>query len=159
MISLTGNGSETKPLNLLLVEDDDGDAKAVERAFRSVKVVNAITRAVDGIEALDLLRGENGATKIASPYMLLVDLNMPRMGGLEFLAEVREDEELANSVIFVLTTSDAPSDIAKAYEQKIAGYIIKENAYDTVKAAMEMLGAFVEIVSLEGRPQLQAAAQ
>jgi DNA-binding NarL/FixJ family response regulator len=58
-----------------------------------------------------------------------------------------------------LTTSDAPSDIAKAYEQKIAGYIIKENAYDTVKAAMEMLGAFVEIVSLEGRPQLQAAAQ
>ncbi|WP_254682818.1 hypothetical protein [Phaeobacter inhibens] len=62
---------------------------------------------------------------------------------------MREDKELANSVIFVLTTSDAPSDIAVAYEHKIAGYIVKENAYDAVKSAVEMLGAYVEIVSLK----------
>jgi CheY-like chemotaxis protein len=149
---------DKETVTFLIVDDDEVAVMAIRRALNKMRFVNPVEVVGDGQEALDLLRGVNSKA-LAKPYIILLDLNMPRMGGLEFLAEVREDEELANSVIFVLTTSDAPSDIAKAYEQKIAGYIIKENAYDTVKAAMEMLGAFVEIVSLEGRPQLQAAAQ
>lgn len=144
---------------ILVVDDNELDVERIRRGFARLDIRNIVLHAKDGIDALDALRGTGGRQRLPRPDIILLDLNMPRMGGLEFLAEVREDEELANSVIFVLTTSDAPSDIAKAYEQKIAGYIIKENAYDTVKAAMEMLGAFVEIVSLEGRPQLQAAAQ
>lgn len=62
---------------------------------------------------------------------------------------MREDVELTNSVVFVLTTSDAPRDIAIAYQHKIAGYIVKEGAYDTVKSAIEMLGAYMEIVAFE----------
>ena len=70
-----------RPVNIVLVEDDDGDAKAVRRAFQKAKIANPFVRAVDGLDALDILRGANGKAKVASPYLLLVDLNMPRMGG------------------------------------------------------------------------------
>lgn len=148
MISLTGNGSETKPLNLLLVEDDDGDAKAVERAFRSVKVVNAITRAVDGIEALDLLRGENGATKIASPYMLLVDLNMPRMSGIELVEELRKDKTLNQTLVFILTTSKIEEDRIAAYNLNVAGFIYKETAGRDFLKLVEMIDRYWRIIEV-----------
>ncbi|AUR00115.1 response regulator [Phaeobacter inhibens] len=137
-------------VTFLIVDDDEVAVMAIKRALKKLRLVNPIEVVGDGQEALDLLRGVNSAA-LERPYIILLDLNMPRMGGLEFLAEVREDKELANSVIFVLTTSDAPSDIAVAYEHKIAGYIVKENAYDAVKSAVEMLGAYVEIVSLENK--------
>ncbi|AHD08482.1 response regulator [Phaeobacter gallaeciensis] len=137
-------------VTFLIVDDDEVAVMAIKRALKKLRLVNPIEVVGDGQEALDLLRGVN-STALERPYIILLDLNMPRMGGLEFLAEVREDKELANSVIFVLTTSDAPSDIAVAYEHKIAGYIVKENAYDAVKSAVEMLGAYVEIVSLENK--------
>ncbi|MEK0165389.1 response regulator [Phaeobacter sp. A36a-5a] len=137
-------------VTFLIVDDDEVAVMAIKRALKKLRLVNPVEVVGDGQEALDLLRGVNAAA-LERPYIILLDLNMPRMGGLEFLAEVREDKELANSVIFVLTTSDAPSDIAVAYEHKIAGYIVKENAYDAVKSAVEMLGAYVEIVSLENK--------
>lgn len=153
MISLTGNGSETKPLNLLLVEDDDGDAKAVERAFRSVKVVNAITRAVDGIEALDLLRGENGATKIASPYMLLVDLNMPRMSGIELVEELRKDKTLNQTLVFILTTSKIEEDRIAAYNLNVAGFIYKETAGRDFLKLVEMIDRYWRIIEVPVQSQ------
>ncbi|MFV1443211.1 response regulator [Phaeobacter sp. JH20_36] len=137
-------------VTFLIVDDDEVAVMAIKRALKKLRLVNPVEVVGDGQEALDLLRGVNAAA-LERPYIILLDLNMPRMGGLEFLSEVREDKELANSVIFVLTTSDAPSDIAVAYEHKIAGYIVKENAYDAVKSAVEMLGAYVEIVSLENK--------
>ncbi|MFV1463566.1 response regulator [Phaeobacter sp. JH57H2] len=137
-------------VTFLIVDDDEVAVMAIKRALKKLRLVNPVEVVGDGQEALDLLRGVNAAA-LERPYIILLDLNMPRMGGLEFLAEVREDKELANSVIFVLTTSDAPSDIAVAYEHKIAGYFVKENAYDAVKSAVEMLGAYVEIVSLENK--------
>lgn len=153
MISLTGNDSETKPLNLLLVEDDDGDAKAVERAFRSVKVVNAITRAVDGIEALDLLRGENGATKIASPYMLLVDLNMPRMSGIELVEELRKDKTLNQTLVFILTTSKIEEDRIAAYNLNVAGFIYKETAGRDFLKLVEMIDRYWRIIEVPVQSQ------
>ncbi|MFV1636217.1 MULTISPECIES: response regulator [Phaeobacter] len=137
-------------VTFLIVDDDEVAVMAIKRALKKLRLVNPVEVVGDGQEALDLLRGVNAAA-LERPYIILLDLNMPRMGGLEFLSEVREDKELANSVIFVLTTSDAPSDIAVAYEHKIAGYIVKENARDAVKSAVEMLGAYVEIVSLENK--------
>ncbi len=83
----------SKPLNILLVEDDDGDAKAVNRAFQKAKIANLMLRAVDGMEALDMLRGTNGKEKIAAPYILLVDVNMPRMSGIQLIHAIREDDD------------------------------------------------------------------
>jgi CheY-like chemotaxis protein len=135
-------------VTFLIVDDDEVAVMSIQRALSKLRLVLPVELAKDGQEALDLLRGVRSAA-IERPYIILLDLNMPRMGGLEFLAEVREDVELSNSVVFVLTTSDAPSDIAIAYEHKIAGYIVKEGAYDPVKSAIEMLGAYMEIVALE----------
>ena len=101
---------EANTLNLILVEDDDGDAKAVVRAFKKEKVLNPITRAKDGIEALELLRGENGQTKPKKPYALLIDINMPRMNGIDLIKEIRVDKNLNQSVIFMLTTSKREED-------------------------------------------------
>ena len=81
----------TTPIGILLVDDDDGDVKAVQRAFTKVRIVNPIERAIDGIDALEMLRGTNGRSKINDPYLLLVDLNMPRMNGVELVREMRAD--------------------------------------------------------------------
>ena len=115
-------------LNILLVEDDDGDAKAVKRAFSREKIANQIVRAEDGIEALELLRGQNGKEKLPSLFIILVDLNMPRMGGIELIEEIRNDAELNKSIIFVLTTSKSEEDKVSSYELNVAGYIVKETA-------------------------------
>lgn len=120
---------------------------AVRRAFDRMMIPNPLERARDGIEALEALR-TNRRAPVPRPLVVLLDLNMPRMDGLEFLGAVRSDEELQGSVVFVMTTSDAPEDIAAAYKHKIAGYVVKEDAYGSIKAAIAMLGAYVEIVRL-----------
>lgn len=135
-------------ISFLVVDDDAVAVMAIKRAIRNMRLTNPVETAGDGLEALQRLRGEDGAA-LQRPYIILLDLNMPRMGGLEFLSNLREDVELANSVVFVMTTSDAPGDIAGAYSHKIAGYILKDDAQDSFKAAIGMLNAYTEIVSLE----------
>lgn len=135
-------------ISFLIVDDDAVAVMAIKRAIRNLRLTNPVETAGDGLEALQCLRGEDGEG-LKRPYIILLDLNMPRMGGLEFLSNLREDVELANSVVFVMTTSDAPDDIAGAYSQKIAGYILKDDAQDSFKAAMGMLNTYTEIVSLE----------
>lgn len=117
-----------KPLNIVLVEDDDGDAMAVLRAFRKSEIANAIVRAVDGMEALEMLRGTNGKQKVPSPYILMIDLNMPRMNGIQLVQALRADTALRHSIAFILTTSKRDEDKAAAYDLNIAGYIVKEGA-------------------------------
>ncbi|NND99145.1 MAG: response regulator, partial [Pirellulaceae bacterium] len=120
---------ETQPVTLLVVDDDEVDAQGIERAFRKQKIANPLVFATDGIEALKILRGDDGPT-VHRPFLILLDLNMPRMGGLEFLGELRADERLRDSIVFVLTTSDADQDKIAAYEKNVAGYIVKARAGD-----------------------------
>ena len=94
--------SETKPVTIFLVEDDEVEAEAVTRAFRKAHIGNPIETARDGVEALERLRGQNGQQKLEKPYLILLDLNMPRMNGLEFLQELRGDADLSSTVVFVL---------------------------------------------------------
>lgn len=117
---------EPGALEIILVEDDDADAKAVHRALERSQVARPAARLIDGVEALAYLRGESGTPPPC--YVLLVDLNMPRMNGLELLAEIRRDARLHPAVAFLLTTSSDFGDIAAAYAQNVAGYIVKENA-------------------------------
>jgi CheY-like chemotaxis protein/anti-sigma regulatory factor (Ser/Thr protein kinase) len=127
-VANTSRVANEEPIRLLLVEDDDGDARAIERAFRQANIPIQILRAVDGIEALDMLRGLNARAKIPAPCILLVDLNMPRMGGLQTVKALREDEALNKSIVFVLTTSKNGVDKLAAYNLNVAGYIEKETA-------------------------------
>ena len=97
------------------------------RAFKSRKIANPISFAHDGIDALDMLRGTNGRERLPRPYLILLDLNMPRMDGVEFLIELRKDQDLKKSIVFVMTTSGADEDKVKAYNLGVAGYILKTN--------------------------------
>jgi CheY-like chemotaxis protein len=94
-------------VNLLLVEDDEVDIQGLKRAFTKSRIGNPITVARDGIEALEILRGQNGREKLAKPHLILLDLNMPRMNGIEFPEAIRNDNELKTTVVFMITTSKA----------------------------------------------------
>lgn len=121
-----------KTVHFLVVEDDEVDVKALKRAFKELHLANPVRFARDGIEALEILRGENGQEKLEKPYLVLLDLNMPRMNGIEFLDEVREDPEHHCALVFVLTTSSAEEDRIKSYDKNVAGYMLKSNAGDTL---------------------------
>ena len=97
-----------RPYKILLVNDDDICAMVLKRAMRRLELPNTFYIANDGIEALELLRGNDNSAPVETPYLVLLDLDMLRMSGLEFLREVREDTRLKNTGVFVLTTSADP---------------------------------------------------
>ncbi len=134
-----------KDVTLLLVDDDDVDVMGIQRALKKLQIVNPIVRARDGIEGMAKLRECIASRR---PYLVLLDLNLPRLNGLEVLAEIRKDPQLASAVVFVLTTSKAEEDKALAYKHNIAGYIIKSQVGDGVMRAMEMLQGYWRVVEL-----------
>ncbi|EAR52373.1 response regulator [Oceanicola granulosus HTCC2516] len=103
-------------------------------------------RVIDGVEALSLLRGESG--RAPPRYVLLVDLNMPRMNGIEFLAELRSDPRLKRAVVFVITTSDDVRDLMAAYGEQVAGYILKQRAGPNFDSLVATLDHYRRIVRL-----------
>ena len=125
-------------LHVLLVEDDDVDAMAFQRHVGKSSLPAEIHRAVDGVEALAMLRSPG--SELNSPLMIVLDLNMPRMNGDEFLTELRADPALRNSVVLVLTTSDAATDLIASYDKNVAGYVLKSR----VGERFETLIAFLE---------------
>jgi CheY-like chemotaxis protein len=126
-------------VNVLLVEDDEVDRQAIRRAFKERKIGNPTYEARDGLEALDVLRGHNGRPRLARPYLILLDLNMPRMTGLEFLEQLRGDAGLRDSIVFVLTTSREEQDRIAAYDLNVAGYMLKSDVGQSFIDAVTML--------------------
>lgn len=137
-----------KEVTVLLVEDNDIDAEAVERGFRKHRIANQIRRAVDGLEAFELLSQENTTNPIARPFLILLDINLPRMNGIEFLKKLRDDHDLRNSIVFVLTTSDNDRDKINAYRLNVAGYILKSNVGEGFVNLVNMLDHYWKIVEL-----------
>jgi CheY-like chemotaxis protein len=139
-----------KTLTILLVDDDKVDVMAVKRSFRELKIANPIVEARNGIEALDRLRGQNGHQKVPSPCLVLLDLNMPRMGGVEFLNKLRRDEALRSTLVFVMTTSGAADDRARAYDMNIAGYVLKHRPGQSFLEAISMLEHYWRVIEFPG---------
>lgn len=136
--------SEYKEVNLLMIEDDDIDATALKRALHKLKLLNPIYRARDGLEAIEILR----AGSIPSPYIILLDLNMPRMNGLEFLEELRSDPVLTQAIVFVLTTSKSDEDIFAAYREHVAGYLLKQRMDNDFLQVVSLLNHYWRIVEM-----------
>ncbi len=139
---------QTKPVTLIVIEDDDIEAKSIERAFKKAKVANPLRRAIDGVDGLALLRGEQGHAPVSGPYMLLVDINMPRMNGIEFVQALRGDEELDSSIVFILSTSKREEDKLAAYDLNVAGYIVKENAGEDFLNLIALMDCYWRVVEL-----------
>jgi len=112
-------------LTILVIEDDDVAAEAIDRSLKKHGVDVPTVHAENGAEALEILRGKSSKHVSGSPLVVLLDLNMPVMNGFEFLREVRSDPKLSSLVVFVLTTSDADADRTRAYQEHVAGYMVK----------------------------------
>lgn len=132
-------------VTILVVDDDRVDVMAVRRAFRRSGLDNAMVFAADGIEALEKLRDKKSVPR---PFLVLLDLNMPRMNGIEFLDAARKDPDLCDSVVFVLTTSKDVMDKRRAYSRNIAGYIVKEDTRDGYLNTAELLESYARVVEL-----------
>jgi len=114
--------ADTKILNILLVEDDEVDVMNVRRAFKKNNITNPMWVAGNGLEALEMLRS---GTVPKERRLILLDLNMPKMNGIEFLRELRADQDLVSASVVVLTTSNDERDKVEAYNLNVAGYLLK----------------------------------
>jgi len=112
-------------MNILLVEDDDVTRECVRRGLKRGGANFPFTTAEDGQEAIEILRGASPTKHIDAPLVVLLDLNMPRMNGFEFLEVLRSDADLTKTMVFVLTTSDVDSDKDRAYRSHISGFMVK----------------------------------
>lgn len=141
-----------EPLAILLVEDDDIDAEAVERALAKRGLPHRLLRAVDGQCALRLLREEVlGARPLQrQPVLVLLDLNLPRVGGIEFLRQLRADPGLRRSVVVALSTSDDPVDRDAAWEANVAAYVVKSRAGEDHERLMDLIASYVRVVAFPG---------
>jgi CheY-like chemotaxis protein len=143
-----GNGGrviEEKVLNILLVEDDQVDVMNVKRAFEKNRITNPLFVAGNGVEALEMLR--SGAVP-GTRRMILLDLNMPRMNGIEFLKELRQDRVLHNIPVVVLTTSNDERDKVEAYNFNVAGYLLKPVTFVNFVELMAALNKYWALVEL-----------
>jgi CheY-like chemotaxis protein len=132
-------------LNVLLVEDDDVDVMNVKRAFKKNHIANPLWVAGNGLEGLEVLRG---AEMPRERRLVLLDLNMPKMTGIEFLRELRADPDLQGTPVVVLTTSDDERDRVEAYNLNVAGYILKPVTFVNFVEAMATLNKYWTLVEM-----------
>ena len=132
-------------LNILLVEDDDVDVMNVRRAFQKNHIANPLFVAANGVEALEQLRSGRIPR---DRRIILLDLNMPQMNGIEFLREVRHDPELNLTPVIVLTTSNDERDRIEAYNLNVAGYLLKPVTFSNFCEVMAALNKYWALVEL-----------
>ncbi|MEM6835637.1 MAG: response regulator [Cyanobacteria bacterium P01_C01_bin.120] len=133
-----------KVVNILLVEDDEVDVMNVKRAFQRNRITNPLFVAGNGLEALAMLRGQHeaGSNLPDTRRIILLDINMPKMNGIEFLQELRQDQRLAMTPVVVLTTSDEDQDRIEAYKLNVAGYILKPVTFSSFAEVMAALNRY-----------------
>jgi CheY-like chemotaxis protein len=136
---------KAQPLNILVVEDDEVDVMNIKRSLEKSHITNPVFVAADGIEALEMLR--SGSVP-ASRRLVLVDLSMPRMNGIEFLQEVRKDPSLAPTPVVVLTTSKDDRDVIDAYKLNVAGYLVKPLTFAAFCELMVTLNKYWTLVEV-----------
>ena len=129
------------PIEILLVEDNDGDVFLTQEALRSAKVTNRLSVVHDGVEAMEFLRQSGKYAQAPRPDLILLDLNMPRMDGREVLAAIKPDPDLRQIPVVVLTSSKAEQDVLRAYDLHANCYIVKPvdfaSLIDVVKCVEE----------------------
>ncbi len=132
-------------VTILLVEDNPDHAELVMRSFAVHQIANKIYQAHDGAEALDYLfqrASYSDPQTSPRPNVILLDLNLPRINGLEVLKKIKDDRQLRNIPVVILTTSEAEQDIAKAYEYHANSYLVKPIDYDKFTKLMDELGVY-----------------
>ena len=134
----------SRVVTILLVEDDEVDVKALKWAFDKLKVANPLVIARDGTEALEMLK------ELPRPYLIITDINMPRMNGIELLRKIRESEAFRDAIVFVLTTSNDEQDKIDAYGLNVAGYMLKTDMGTSFTRAISLIDNYWKVVEFPG---------
>jgi two-component system, chemotaxis family, response regulator Rcp1 len=146
-----GAWEEGVPVEILLVEDSPGDVRLTEEALKEAKVLNRLTVASDGVEAMEALRGQGRFTQTPRPDIILLDLNLPRKDGREVLKEIKNDPSLKRIPVVVLTTSRAEEDVVRAYDLHANCYITKPVDFRQFIAVVQSIEDFwLAVVKLPG---------
>jgi CheY-like chemotaxis protein len=140
----------SESLEILLAEDDEGQAFLVQRNLERAGISNRITRVVDGQQALDFIfrQGRFTAREITGPLLLILDINMPRIDGIEVLTKLKATKETAKLPVIMLTTTDDPREIERCYDLGCNVYITKPVEYEDFVEAVKRLGLFLQIVQV-----------
>jgi CheY-like chemotaxis protein len=141
-----------EPLTILLAEDDDGHARLIERNLKRAGFINRVVRARDGQEALDAVRNGPDGLPADNQFLLLLDINMPRIDGMEVLRQLKADPGTARIPVIMLTTTDDPREVERCYQLGCSVYITKPVRYEDFVEALTRLGMFLEIIKLPAVP-------
>jgi CheY-like chemotaxis protein len=136
---------DEKVINILLVDDDEVDVMTVKRAFARANISNPIFVATNGIEALEMLRKD---ALPAKRRLVLLDINMPKMNGIEFLRELRADPDLQSITVVALTTSNADRDRVEAYKLNVAGYLLKPVTFQQFAEVMATINKYWALMEM-----------
>ena len=135
---------------VLIVEDDDGHARLIEKNLRRASIKNEMLRFTDGQQILDFLfrRGEGRTREHCAPYLLLLDIRIPKMDGIEVLRQVKQDEELRKVPVIMLTTMDDPREVEVCHDLGCSNYIVKPVEFDKFAEVLSRLGLFLKIIQV-----------
>ena len=149
-----------EPVVILLAEDDEGHAQLVQRNLKRAGITNEVQRVEDGQLALDYVRREgNFADRTRNgPLLVLLDINMPRIDGIEVLRQIKADTSLATIPVIMLTTTDNPREIEACYQLGCSIYITKPVEYEPFVEAIKRLGLFLQVVRVPRENQLPIGA-
>jgi CheY-like chemotaxis protein len=134
----------SRVVTILLVEDDEVDVKALRWAFDKLKIANPLVIASDGVDALEKL------AELPRPYLIISDINMPRMNGIELLRRIRQNDEYRDSIVFMLTTSNDEQDKIDAYDLNVAGYMLKSDMGTSFQRAIALIENYWKVVEFPG---------
>jgi CheY-like chemotaxis protein len=144
--------SESNHVTIVMIEDDEGHARLIEKNIRRAGISNAIRHFADGTSALHYLHHDNGGPKLNGPALILLDLNLPDMNGVDILANIKADERLKRTPVVVLTTTDDKVEIQRCYDLGCNVYITKPVNYESFADAIRQLGLFLSVIQVPEVP-------
>ena len=140
--------NDQRPVNIVMIEDDEGHARLIEKNIRRAGINNEICHFTNGGEALDYLLNHNRGPKMNGPALVLLDLNLPDMSGTDILAKVKGDDHLKSTPVVVLTTTDDKLEIQRCYDLGCNVYITKPVNYENFADAIRQLGLFLSVIQV-----------
>ena len=140
--------NDQRPVNIVMIEDDEGHARLIEKNIRRAGINNEICHFTNGGEALEYLLNNNNGPKLNGPALVLLDLNLPDMSGTDILAKVKGDEKLKRTPVVVLTTTDDKVEIQRCYDLGCNVYITKPVNYESFAEAIRQLGLFLSVMQV-----------
>ena len=141
------------PVHIVMIEDDEGHARLIEKNIRRAGISNDLTHFLDGNSALEYLFNAPDGPALNGPALVLLDLNLPDMSGTDILARIKSDESLKRTPVVVLTTTDDKVEIQRCYDLGCNVYITKPVNYESFADAIRQLGLFLSVIQVPDLPE------